>query len=335
MLKLAKLNIEINNILDFYVSYNQIVHNFLYNNLWVTDIGAKYFEIKVEELEKLIDENINYEDEKNLLFLEDINNSIDEYIKHLSIHLDNFSSFNFSEINYPISLNFPSNPPQNSSQVINEPNPSNYFDDRFEDIVGIIEGFFNLSRVNQISNSQQALNSTLLISPEIEESDLDSIYAKAHLVYIMSLHKEMLKGVSLKIESILKVVGIRQSYVDENFHGDLGLENVRLDFNLSKFHLGYLFYNLYEIGIIAKDETDIKDERTKLKNYINSANMYYLDKKSKFCKVEKITREMKVVRENTKEIQDEILFLESFVSKLNARVGTLNETLVSLKDRGY
>lgn len=162
MLKLAKLNIEINSILDFYISYNGIVNNFEYNGNWVTDINHYYFEKKIEEIEKLIDNNIDYEDEKNLLFLEDISNNIIESIRILSEHLENFSSFNFSEINWPSSIDYPSPPPINSPLNIRQPSPSNNFDDRFEYIIEIIKGFFNLAPVNETANDQEGLNSTLL-----------------------------------------------------------------------------------------------------------------------------------------------------------------------------
>lgn len=337
MLKLAKLNIEINTILDFYIAYNGVVNNFKYNDNWVTDINHYYFEKRKEEIENLIDENIDYEDEKNLLFLEDIFNSIIYKIELLSEHLDDFSSFNFDKINWPSSLDYPSLPPNYSPLDLKEPSPSNHFDDRFEYIIEIIKGFFNISPVNETSNNQEGLNETLLISPEIDEMDLEPIYAKAHLTYILSLHIEMLKEIAVKIENILKVVDIRKSYIEQNHHGDLGLENVKLEFNISKNHLGHLFYNLYEIGIIAKDKTDTKDKRTKLKDYINSANMYYFDdNKSKYFKASKMTRAMKVTRNiESKVVQDEISFLESFVSKLNTRLDSLNEILENLQDRGH
>ena len=111
--------------------------------------------------------------------------------------------------------------------------------------------------------------------------------------------------------------------------------DLSLKFDLSKTNLGHLFYNLYEIGFIARDKSDIKDERSKLKNYLDGANLYYLDNKS-YSKVKKMTRAMTVTRNTeSKIVNSEIAFLEILNSKLNNRINDLKLTLENLKKRGY
>lgn len=96
-----------------------------------------------------------------------------------------------------------------------------------------------------------------------------------------------------------------------------------------------MFYNLYEIGIIARDKTDIKDERTKLKTFLDSSNVYYKENKS-YSRIIKMTRAITVSRNiDSKSVNSEILFLESLISKLSSRVIELKTIFDNLKKRNH
>lgn len=333
MLKLVKLNLEIEKLLQFDIEYNHSVQNFLYNDNWVTEIPSSYFDKTKEKIEILIDENIDYSDEANIIFIENLLSDVQIFLTSLKEKLDSYSSNNFANEDWSNCLAFPVNPPRISTLDLPEPSPKNNFDDRSEYIIEIIIGFFNINST-YIENEELTLDDILINENNIDNNDLAFIYAKAHLTYILTLHEKMVKEIGDFLNSIIKVYNRRKTFVEENL-SSIVPENLSLEFNISKTNLGHLFYNLYEIGILAKDKTDVKDERTNLKNYLNHANIFYLDK-SKFIKAEKMTRAMPVLRNtDSKEVKKEITFLKDLTERLDERINSLTQIYTELKKRGH
>lgn len=331
MLKLVKLNLEIEKLLNFDIEYNDVIQNFLYNKNWVTEIPSIYFKETKEKIENLIDENIDYADEKNILFIESILEDIQKFSVSLTQLLKSYSTNNFSSDEWSMSLVFPDTPPQISPMDLTEPKPSNFFDAKNEIIIEIIKNFFNIG--TSIDDESETLENILIKEFNIEEDDVEFVFAKAHLTYILTLHLEMIHDIGNFLKSITNVYNRRKSNIEENLSSFLP-EDLKLEFNLSKTDLGHLFYNLYEIGIIAKDKTDPKDERTSLKNYINNANIFYLDK-SIYTKAQKMTKAMPVARGlDSKTLEKEITFLNGLVGKLSQRIDSLTEKKVDLKKKG-
>ena len=220
-----------------------------------------------------------------------------------------------------------------------EPNPSNFFDARNEIIIEVIKNFFNIGtslydESETLYDDSETLENILIKEFNIEEDKVEFVFAKAHLTYILTLHLEMIHDIGNFLKSITIVYNRRKSNIEENLSSFIP-EDLKLEFNLSKTNLGHLFYNLYEIGIIARDKTDVKDERTNLKNYINHANIFYLDK-SIYTKAQKMTRAMPVARDlDSKLLENEITFLNDLVGKLSQRIDSLTELKVNLIKKGY
>ncbi|SFF22689.1 hypothetical protein [Flavobacterium xueshanense] len=332
MLKLVKLNLEIEKLLKFDIEYNNVIQNFLYNKNWVTEIPSIYFEETKEKIENLIDENIDYTDEKNILFIESILEDIQKFSVSLTQLLKRYSTYNFSSDDWSMSLVFPDNPPQISPMDLPEPKPSNFFDAKNEIIIEVIKNFFNIG--TSLYDESETLENILIKEFNIEEDEVEFVFAKAHLTYILTLHLEMIHDIGNFLKSITTVYNRRKSNIEENLNSFIP-EDLKLEFDLTKTNLGHLFYNLYEIGIIAKDKTDVKDERTSLKNYINHANIFYLDK-SIYTKAQKMTKAMPVARgTDSKILENEITFLNDLVGKLSQRIDSLTEKKVDLKKKGY
>lgn len=331
MLKLVKLNLEIEKLLNFDIEYNDVIQNFLYNKNWVTEIPSIYFKETKEKIENLIDENIDYADEKNILFIESILEDIQKFSVSLTQLLKSYSTNNFSSDDWSMSLVFPDNPPQISPMDLTEPKPSNFFDAKNEIIIEIIKNFFNIG--TSLDDENETVENILIKEFNIEENEIEFVFAKAHLTYILTLHLEMIHDIGNFLKSIINVYNRRKSNIEENLNSFIP-EDLKLKFDLSKTNLGHLFYNLYEIGIIAKDKTDTKDERTSLKNYINHANIFYLDK-SIYTKAQKMTKAMPVARGvESKPLENEITFLNDLVRKLSQRIDSLTEKKVDLKKKG-
>jgi hypothetical protein len=340
MQKLAKLNDVISNSIALNITYNLSIENYRYGTKWVTDFGVDYFSKQLNKIEKLLDKNINYDNKKHIDFLsvlyQDVLNTLGELSK---FNHEKLSSLDLLIEEGDAELISPDILPVNEATKLALPNPLNKFDDRGEYIIEIIIGFYDLKLEHQVR--QERLNDILKEKRGRNESDLNSIYAKAHLSYIISLHIQMVKGIAYKLSNLLSVVHKLDKFLsnDENLPDEI--ENLNLDanglnlkFDLSKTNLGHLYYNLYEIGIIAKDKADVKDKRTNLKNYLNQANLFYLENNSKYKPVTKMTRAMTVQRDiNEKDIASEIIFLESLITKLSSRIGDLEEKKKKVKGR--
>lgn len=361
MKKLAELNFEIENVLGLNIEFNASVQNFKYNGFWVTDIPTSYFKKKEKKLDKLFNKNINYNEKSNVLFLKQIHKDVSEVYEYLlKKKYDEFESFINNKDDWNYDLNYPDKPPAKLVSDVSLPNPANDFDDRQEYIESFVGDFTKLyieynnendDRLEEVNNEgmtekkKEFLDQLKMIysgnenkKDEISEYEEELIYAKAHLSYIISLHMELVRRVGLNLNKVLSVINRIDSYTEDEIGEpiyEISSQDENLKFDLSKINLGYLFYNLYEIGIIAKDKSDIKDERTKLKNYLNCANLYYLDNK-KYAKVQKMTRGMPVTRNTeSKVVNSEIVFLESLTSKLNNRINELKLTLKNLIKRGH
>lgn len=342
MQKLAELNAEISKSIALNITFNASIDNFRYNNKWVTDILPSYFSKRIKKIGKLLDKNIDFDKKNHVEFVKVLHQEIIKAYKEQTIlDYEDFSSFDNQKIGWDVELNFPNVAPNKEAINLETPSPSNEFDDRAEYIIEIIKGFFDMDSGEE--DSELDLNEILIKNYNIDESELDSIYAKAQLSYVIYLHIEMIKEIAYKIDNLLSVVQKLEGFSGSNEHtineiedSNLEKNNLSLKFDLSKTNLGHLFYNLYEIGIISKDKADVRDERTKLKNYLNSANLFYLEKNSAYSPVIKMTRAMPVQRNtDKKEVKKEIVFLNDLVDKLNERVETLTEIEHNLKKRSY
>lgn len=141
MLKLVKLNLEIEKHLKFDIEHNAVIQNFLYKNYWVTEIPSIYFKETIEKIENLIDENIDYTDEKNILFIESILNDIQHSTVTLSQLLKRYYSYDFSYEDWSESIVFPDNPPKISATDLPEPKSYEFFEGKMEKPVKLTTTF--------------------------------------------------------------------------------------------------------------------------------------------------------------------------------------------------
>jgi hypothetical protein len=344
MKKLIELREQFEHILNPPIEYNISVSNYSFDGIWVNEANQKYFDLKQEEFENYVDENFNYEDKNHVKFLKIRFTQLLDKCEEINENNHEELSY-FDNNSWSISVNYPNNPPQTEPFDLKSPSPANNFEDREEYILEIIKGFYNLddeiSKYREEEQDDYLSQDTIdhFLSKNIKSND-ERIYAKAHLSYVISIYNQMVRNIGKFMQRRINIIEEIESFdEDVTVSHSAVLDNsndLSLKFDLSKTHLGHLFYNLYQVGIINKDKTDIEDKRTKLKNYINSANMFYLDNKSNHVKAERMTRAIKVNRYvSSKEVQDEINFVESLTTKLNTRLDSLNDKLENLQDRGH
>lgn len=321
MQKLAELNAEISKSITLNVIFNESIDNFKYNNKWVTDLPPKHFAKRIKKIEKLLDKNIDFDNKNHVKFIKVLyQDVIKAYKEQTKFNYENYSSFNNKEQGWDVELNFPNLLPNKQAIELEVPKPSNQFDDKAEYIIEIIKGFFNID-----SNQEDAeldLNEILIKNYNIDESELNSIYAKAHLSYVIYLHLDTIKEIAYKIDNLLSIVQKLEGF-SQNTNFDLekiitNPKDVKLEFAMAKQDIAIFYHTLHELKIIKTDTENIHNSQTKLKSFINESNIYYKFK-NELTRVGNIKKQFTDL--NNKDVNHkEIEFLETLISKFTTRL---------------
>jgi hypothetical protein len=321
MQKLAKLDDLISKSIALNITINLSVENYRYNNKWVTDIQHNYFSKQLKKIEKLLDKSINYDENNHVKFLKVIYQDVIKTYKELTkFNYEDYSSLDYSKHNWDAEIVSPKVAPLTDALILKLPNPTNQFDDRAEYILEIIKGFFDIGFDESLK--QEELNVLLVKNYNIEESELNSIYAKAHLSYIITLHIQMVKEIAYKLDSLLSVIQKLEDFSDDNkTELDEIINNpngVKLEFAMSKKDIAIFFHSLHELKVIKTDTDNIHNSQTKLKAFINSSNIYYKHNNN-LTRVGDIKKQFTAL--NNREVNDdEIELLENLIEKFESRL---------------
>jgi len=229
MKKLIELNVIIEDILHQKITFNGSINNYLFYGNWVTQIGQKYFEEKQQYIINLLDSNIDFDKENSIKFLKQIFEEIIEVCQQMME--DNHEDLNYFKNHigtWGANLNYPDNPPILSCSELELPNPDNEFDDRYDYIVEIMKGFYNIDdkvekylKKEKCSQNQEIVEEIIIKIHKLDKSELEESYAKAHLSYIISLHNQMVRNIGIYINNMLRVITKVKSFneVDETNEG--------------------------------------------------------------------------------------------------------------------
>ncbi|MEM0519665.1 hypothetical protein [Aequorivita flava] len=321
MQKLAELNDLIDKSIALNITYNLSVENYRYNNEWVTDLQPNYFSKQIKKIEKLLDKNINYDENNHVKFLKLIYQDVIEAYKELTkFNYEDYSSLDYSMHKWDAEIVFPKVAPLKDALILELPNPENQFGDRAEYILEIIKGFFDIDFDESLN--QEKLNELLAKSYNIEESEFNTIYAKAHLSYVITLHHQLIKEIIYKLDSLLSVIQKLEDFSDDN-KTDLdeiinNPNGIKLEFAMTKKDIAIFFHSLHELKIIKTDTDNIHNSQTKLKAFIDNSNIYYKNNKN-LTRVGNIKKQFTDL--NNKDINgDEVEFLENLIDKFESRL---------------
>jgi cob(I)alamin adenosyltransferase len=321
MQKLAELNYIISKSITLDITYNLSIENYRYNNKWVTDIQPNYFSKRLKKIEKLLDKNINYDENNHIKFLKIIHQDVTiAYEKLTKFNHEDYLSFDYSEHDWEVEIVAPELAPSKDVLILELPNPGNQFDDRAEYIIENIKGFFDINFDDSLN--QKELNDLLTNNYNIEVNELNSIYAKAHLSYIISLHIQMVKEIAYKIDSLLSVIKKLEDYSEMNKTDIEEIDNntseTKLEFAMSKKDIAIFFHSLHELNIIKTDTDNIHNSQTKLKSFIDNSYIYYKHNNN-LTRVGNIKKQFTDL--NNKDINaDEIEFLKNLIDKFETRL---------------
>src|SRR5690554_3613779 len=113
MRKLAELNNQITDSIALNITLNESINNYRYNNLWVTDVNKNYFDKQSERIEKLIDENIDFDKKNHIEFLKIIYDEVIETHNLLAkSNHEKYSYFSDQIKTWEVELNYPDTLPQ-------------------------------------------------------------------------------------------------------------------------------------------------------------------------------------------------------------------------------
>ncbi len=189
-----------------------------------------------------------------------------------------------------------------------------------------ISQFLNLDP--ELTAANEDLHSYLITRAEVQvnETRLGSIYAIGQLYYVYELK--------------LAVINDLINYLEDKYNPtqEDSNDNPSIKFKLKKQEIALLFRILYKEGIIELDGNRERDKLTKLKKYIDNANIYYYyEQFSEYKKVDNIKNEFSDNRtdNNDNGAQLEIEFIEMLIRKLEDRLERGLPVSIQEYDRGY
>ncbi|WP_405226373.1 hypothetical protein [Dokdonia sp. Asnod1-B02] len=328
MRKLSEIDALIENSIKLDVTYNASIENFTYNGYWVNEIQRSYFEKVVAKIDKKIDKVIDFDNAKHILYTRGICDTLKKKVKELgTLRIDDLKDIDYQKQGWGISLEYPQNPPKKNSLELWLPVPEIDKDDRHEYIIQIVGSFYNLSYDEVSGKSQEELDDILFTVHNVQNADLQLVYAKAHLVYIIQLHAYLLNSLHQKFQNILNLINKLSKFEGDDF--SVGQETIKkkgkLFFKGRKYELAYIFKFLYDYDYIIGNVNQNKSD-TPIKDFINESETYYFEKDEPI-KIDKFTKEWtKVGKHSENHVHKELDFIEKFIEKLENRIEVLKNT---------
>ncbi|MDT0554492.1 hypothetical protein [Patiriisocius hiemis] len=327
--KLSEIDAVIEKAIKLDISFNASIQNFTYNDYWVNEIQRSYFDKRITKLDKKIEKVIDKNDKGHIAYLQGITQNIKTKLEELSeLKLDDLKDIDYQKQGWDVYLNYPHNPPEDSSLELWLPQPETGKDDRHAYVLQIVGSFYELSYDEVSTKTQEELNSILVEKHDLQDDELQLVYSKAHLIYIIQLHGKLLKELFQKFQSILNLIFKLSKYENGDF--SLGSNEVRkkkgkLFFKGRKYQLAYIFKFLYDYDYISGSVNQNKAD-TPIKEFINESETYYFENDEP-VKIEKFGKEWsKVGKHAENHVYKEIEFIEELMVNLEKRIEHLKNT---------
>lgn len=242
MEKLIIFNNQVKAFLGVDIHYNAAINNFKINGYWVTDVNQFHFAQFRKSFKKLIDKNINRDSQKEVIFL----NKIQEDLKRNLLFLNTINYNKIRESCSSVDLKYPEEPPVHNIRDLEE---TALWDNegRADYIFQVLSEFLKMESTNHIELSDETWEE---IDALYEENNLhvDEIYGKAHLMIIISYQINLIKEVIDYIQSYfdtLEKMGINYSNNEEDI--DFSKHTQQLHFNMLKKEVAMFFSYLSSI----------------------------------------------------------------------------------------
>jgi hypothetical protein len=316
MQKLSDLYSEIKKIISLNIVAYEGIENYTYNNKWVTDLNPDYFEKQIKKIEKSLDKNINYDDEKHIEFLKMIKSEvINAYKEQSKYDYSKLSTFESENNTWDYSISSPKKNPRTESLDLPLPNPTNLFTEKREYIIEGVKEFYNIEKENI---SFDELNEILLETYGVNNFELGLIYGKAHLSYVIWLHQNNINIIFNKLERIFLLIADLKGFSDAKTEEN-NLNTSKLMFKCRKYEIAYIFKFLFDYGYIDGSER-ARDSEEYIKKFLDENETYYFSRNT-LKKVEDMTKEFtRIGKHSENHITKEIKFSEQYIENLKKRI---------------
>ncbi len=293
------------------VIYTDVV-NFQLNGKWVTDINRNYYEVIGSGILKILQENSNKDEVSEVKTA-----LLDAKQKTLKKWQDLIVGSN--ENHTPIEHYSKVKPRYSTLDFLDEKEQ----EERKRFVFDTVIDLWNIDLGSFIEIDLHAY----LLSPEANKSekDIKFYYCYGHISYVFSIRVDIIDNLLIDVEKLNETDNL--SYMEET-----SINPYSIEFNLKKMDIAFFFKILYEEGIIKTEGKNRRTQETHLKNYIDNANIFYLDDKKR-VQVKKINKQFAEISPGglDAKTKDEIIFLEDFIAKLQNRLNKLEEETLEKK----
>ncbi|AZQ44854.1 hypothetical protein [Nonlabens ponticola] len=322
--KLSEINAVLEETIKLEITYNASIQNFTYNDYWVNEIQRSYFDNRIAKLDKKIDKVIDLNEKGHIAYIQGVNQTIKTKLVELyELKLDDLKDIDYQKQGWDVYLTYPQNPPKNSSIELWEQIPESGSDDRQEYILQIVGSFYNFGYDAVNSMSQSNMNDLLLDKYDLQQMDLQLSYAKAHLVFILKLHGQILKSLHQKFQDILNLFNKLSKFENGDFTlgNEIKKKQGKLYYKGAKYELAFLFNFLYDFGYIT-GSTRRSDSKTYIKHFLDESETYFF-KGQEPTKILAIEKEFGRIGNGEGHVGKEIKFIEKLIDKLYERLEKL------------
>ncbi|WP_029035878.1 hypothetical protein [Salinimicrobium xinjiangense] len=331
MEKLIILNNQVNALLGVDIHCNLAINNFKINGYWVTEVNHFHFAQFKKKFKKLIDNNINRDSEREVIFLKNLQDDLNKNLSFLKeINYEKIKDFCSS-----VDLNFPEKPPVYNPRDLAEVTPWDN-EGRAEFIFQFLLTYLK----EDVGHEELGEKEWDEIDKLLEEKGLvvDELYGKAHLMIIVSYQLNLIQEVIDYIQSYfntLEKMGI--NYWDKEEDNDFSKYPQQLHFNMLKKEVAMFFHTFHQLGLIHGDINKRKISETEMNKFLSSGPFYYINVRKELKPLTKLSKEFGGLYrgEAANKISDEELnFVQHLIKRLQERKELLeNEKKEYLKRR--
>ncbi|WP_298238388.1 hypothetical protein [uncultured Algibacter sp.] len=323
MREIAEVAKIIRDTIELRIEYNGVVQNFTYQGNWVNEIQKTYFDKTVSLVVKQIDEILDYDNPKHIDYVKGISNKLKRKLIDINtLKTDNLENLDYQIYDWDMSLVYPVNPPKEKTKEL-WINSISGKDDRYEYVLQIIAGFFDIDYDNPVTHNQEELNLYLFEKHSVKKDDLQLIYAKAHLAYIIELHRILIFSLHQKFQTIIEFIEELEQFKGDYLPQENTSKKGKLYYKGAKYELAFLFNFLYDYDYVI-GSTRESDSIRYIKHFINESEMYFFKGKEPI-KVAGIVNDFGRIGNGEGHVEKEIKFTEKLIENLEKRLDELND----------
>lgn len=304
------------------IEYNEAVESFTFDGIMVNEIEKSYFENILSYAVKQIDEILDYGNPQHIVYIEGICKKLQEKLVEIAeIKSDKLDDLDCEKNGWTTSLVIPKRKPKKDYLELWD--KSIYGEDgKHEYILQIIGGFFDIEYDEVSSLGQEEINSVLIESHSVTEEDLQIVYSKAYLAYVLELYRDFVHSLYQKFQLLIDFIDEVSQFSENDTPQISTNKKGKLYYKGAKYELAFLFNFLYDYEYII-GSTRESDSIRYIKHFINESETYFF-KAQEPTKVVGIDNDFGRIGNGEGHVGKEIKFTEKLMENLEKRLDELN-----------